>query len=268
MKSLAPLLLLISPLALACDPPFPLEGTVTIPGCAADADCVPGQTAVNDYFNASADEETLLTIALQSSPWRMYGPDMRIVGPDELAAMLQPTIAEGKVERAVLVASWSGVAPAGGESLAKRLSDALDGFPVDGMDGFLWIDKTGRTRTTRQAFSVHAGGGYYRIERGAEVFVPMVTGWASGNKAQIAANRDADTMLMAAVGDDVFMLCPDGALAAFEQAAALGNAIGAYNAAVMRLERGEREQAIVLLQRAAALGDDRAADELVTLESD
>ncbi len=57
------------------------------------------------------------------------------------------------------------------------------------------------------------------------------------------------------------MLCPQRALSAFEAAGKLGNAIGAYNTAMMRLERageGDREQALALLKRASDLGDQKS----------
>lgn len=64
--------------------------------------------------------------------------------------------------------------------------------------------------------------------------------------------------MRAAAGWDVFFLCPDKALAGFERAAAKGSAIAAYNAALMRLERGregDRTAALALLERGVALGD-------------
>lgn len=68
----------------------------------------------------------------------------------------------------------------------------------------------------------------------------------------------AGMLTRAAAGWDVFFLCPDKALAGFENAATKGSAIAAYNAALMRLERsleGDRAAAISLLERAAMLGD-------------
>ena len=59
----------------------------------------------------------------------------------------------------------------------------------------------------------------------------------------------------------MFFLCPDKALAGFERAAANGSAIAAYNAALMRLDRGadgDRAAARKLLERGAALGDARS----------
>jgi hypothetical protein len=195
----------------------------------------------------------------------MYDGELRILTVDDVAAVAKGALAEEPIRRVVLFASWSGVAPTGAESLAARLSRALDGFPVDGMDGFLWLDPQGQPRTTRQEYTVRSGSGYYQVERGADVFVPLIFGWASGVKARILENSDNEAMLMAGVGDDVFMLCPEEALASFEKAAEFGSAVGAYNAALMRLERGERDAAIALMQRAVALGDDKAATKLAGL---
>lgn len=73
--------------------------------------------------------------------------------------------------------------------------------------------------------------------------------------------------LHAAAGWDLFFLCPEKMLAGFERAAAHGSAIAAYSAALMRLERdadGDREAAPALLERGAALGDDKSRSRLET----
>jgi TPR repeat protein len=64
------------------------------------------------------------------------------------------------------------------------------------------------------------------------------------------------------------MLCPEKALRAFEASAGAGNPIGAYNAALMRLERngaGDRKAALALLRNAAAAGDLKARQKLAAL---
>ncbi|MGD1075224.1 MAG: hypothetical protein ABR903_03980, partial [Thermodesulfovibrionales bacterium] len=59
------------------------------------------------------------------------------------------------MKRIDLIASWTGVAPdRDGKSLAQKLSDVLNGLPVSGKDGFVWIAKNGAVRTTHQAFTV------------------------------------------------------------------------------------------------------------------
>jgi TPR repeat protein len=93
-----------------------------------------------------------------------------------------------------------------------------------------------------------------------ELFLPLVAGWPAFVEDRIAED-DAALLMHAAAGWDIFFLCPDRALAGFERAAAKGNAIAAYNAALMRLERnadGDRAAALALLERAAALGDARS----------
>lgn len=68
--------------------------------------------------------------------------------------------------------------------------------------------------------------------------------------------------MLAAAGQELFFLCPDKALAGYERAAAKGSAVAAYNAALMRLERGERAAALTLFERGAALGDAKSRTRL------
>ena len=68
-------------------------------------------------------------------------------------------------------------------------------------------------------------------------------------------------LIRAAAGWYVFFLCPNKALAWFEHSAAQGRAVAAYNAAIMRLERGAdrgRAAAHALLERGVALGDTKS----------
>jgi hypothetical protein len=157
-----------------------------------------------------------------------------------------------------LIASWTGASPEPPvPSLAHRVSKALGGFPVRGEDGFLWLAQDGTRRTTRQAFTLREGAGSYFLPKGDEVFVPLVAGWPAFVEEQ-APEDDAELLMRAAAGWDVFFLCPDKALAGFEHAAKKGSAIAAYNAALMRLGRnadGDRTLALELLERGVALGD-------------
>jgi hypothetical protein len=252
----------------ACEPPQPLSGTLTVPVCHTDGpDCRPAAKALYEYTKAQRDDPDTFSIALHSSPWRLYGPDMRIITVEELAGILRPQLEE-KHKRVELFGSWTGTELSSKTpSLATRLSRALGGFPVTGKDGFLWMDNKGGMRTTKQAFTVRSGTGPYRVPTGEEVFVPLVVGWAVGLEDRFAPEED-ELMLLAGVGHDVFLLCPDGALADFEAGAKMGNAIAAYNAAIVRLERGhdgDRDAALRLLQRAVELGDAKAAERLESL---
>lgn len=261
MKPILLALCLISPAALACDTShLSLSGTLSVKTCspAQDAtDCVDSGRALYEYMEAVPDNDSLFTIGLQASPWRMYDGEMRILTPDDVAQAVRSRV-DGKLERVELIASWTGVAPEPGvPSLADRVSKALDGFPVKGEDGFLWLAKDGTRRTTRQAFTVREGAGSYFLPKGAEVFVPLVAGWPAYLQDKISED-DADSLTRAAAGWDVFFLCPNKALAGFEHAAKKGSAVAAYNAALMRLERGDpgdRAAALALLERGAALGD-------------
>lgn len=93
--------------------------------------------------------------------------------------------------------------------------------------------------------------------KGRELFAPLAAGWPAFVQDRIPEDN-ADLLMRAAAGWDVFFLCPDTALAGFEHAASKGSAIAAYNAALMRLARGhegDRAAAVALLERGAALGD-------------
>lgn len=264
------LALLLSPTALACDTShLSLSGTVSVKTCSPQrdsTDCVYSGQALYEYMEAVPDSDALLTIGLQSSPWRLYDGEMRILTVDDVADVIRPKLG-GKLQRVELIGSWTGVSPEPGvPSLANRVSKALNGFPVQGENGFLWLAKDGTRRTTRQAFTTREGAGSYFLPKGSEVFVSLVAGWPAFVEGQIPED-DAELLMGAAVGWDVFFLCPDKALAGFERAAARGSVIAAYNAAVMRLERGsdgDRAAAIALLERGVALGDAKSRTRLDT----
>ena len=253
-------LCLLSPAAPACDAShLSLSGAINVETChhGDSPDCVHSSQAVSQYMEAVPDTDALFTIGLQSSPWRMYDGQMRILTVYDVASAVRPQL-NGQVQRVELIGSWTGVSPEPGvPSLADRVATALNGFPVDGEDGFLWLAQDGTRRTTRQAFTTREGAGSYFLPKGGEVFVPLVAGWPAFVEAQIP-DDDADLLMRAAAGWDVFFLCPDKALAGFERAATKGSAIAAYNAALMRLERGaegDRASALALLERGVALGD-------------
>ncbi|WP_155844824.1 hypothetical protein [Arenimonas oryziterrae] len=242
-----------------------MSGSANVPVCEREGPgCRSATEVLYEYTQAQPDDPLTFGIALQSSPWRMYGADLRILTVAELAGMLRPQL-EPKHKRVELHGSWTGVAPSTTTpSLATQLSRQLKGFPVTGMDGFLWMDSKGGMRTTRQAFTVRRGAGRYFVPTGKEVLVPLTVGWAAGLEDRFGP-EDAEMMLLAGVGNDVFLLCPDGALADFEAGAKMGSAIAAYNAAQVRLSRnqaGDRAAALALLERAKALGDAKAAAQL------
>ncbi len=262
LKTMAGVMLcLLSPATLACDTShLQLSGVMSLETCSPkqdSADCVYAGKALYEYMEAIPDSDELFTIALQASPWRMYDGEMRILTADDVADAVRPQLG-GKLERVELVASWTDVSPGPGEpSHADRVSKALGGFPVTGEDGFLWLAQDGTRRTTRQAFTTREGAGSYFVPKGSEVFVPLVAGWPAHVQDEIP-DADTDMLTRAAAGWDIFFLCPDKALAGFEHAATKGSGIAAYNAALMRLERGaggDRAAALALLERGAALGD-------------
>jgi hypothetical protein len=256
---------------LACESSLPLKGAESIKTCERQMPgCTPAAKLVHDYTEAIPEDPKLFTIALQSSPWRFYDADMRILLPEELAAMIKAHWKSG-MEKVVLHASWTGVAPErGGKSLAQKLSDALGGFPVSGSDGFLWLAKDGSMRTTHKAFSMKQGSGPYFAMEGDEVMVSLAAGWFMEVEDKILEKHDADALMRAGAGWDIYGLCPDHALKTFEAAAKLSNPIAAYNAALMRLQRnaeGDVEAAKNLLSLAAQAGDSKAQAKLGALST-
>jgi len=261
-------LIVLAPVVDACEASLKLSGMIEVSNCLhGEPGCVSAGQQLYKYTEASPDDPTSFSIALQSSPWRLYDADMRIISVEEVAKMVR-SHPDPKINRVELIGSWTGVAPSAGvPSLATRLSKALDDFPVKGENGFLWMDKHGATRTTHQAFTARRGSGPYGVHEGDEVMVSLVDGWAAGMEDRIPAT-DGEVMLMAGVGQDVFMLCPEHALADFEAAAKMGNAVAAYNAALIRLERneaGDRQAAERLLAQAATLGDSKSTERLAGL---
>ncbi|WP_152984468.1 hypothetical protein [Stenotrophomonas terrae] len=264
MKPALLMLCLLSPAAWGCQTTqLPLAGAVSVPHCPPRQgvdNCVSSGQLLHTYMEAIPDSDEVLIIALHSSPWRLYDADMRILPVNEFAASIKPAL-DGKVTRVELIGSWTGASPTSGvPSLADRLSSALGGFPVSGEDGFLWLRKDGSRRTTQQAFTIRDGGGSYFVPEGEELLAPLVVGWYSEAQDVLPA-QDAVLQLRAAAGWDIFMLCPDNALGGFEHAAKLGSAVAAYNAAIMRLERGgagDRSAALAMLERGAALGDGKS----------
>jgi hypothetical protein len=188
-------------------------------------------------MEAVKDESSVLTIGMNASPWHFYDQDMRIMTIEELANLLKPRL-KPPVKRVLLIASWTGVAPEPtSKSIAKRLSALLGGFPVSGMDGFVWISKKGTIRTSKQAFTVKQTCPY-GVHPGEEVMVSLVAGWPIEFVEHYVKQKDADGIMRAGAGYDIYMLCPDRALELYEAAAKLSNPIAAYNAALMHLERG------------------------------
>lgn len=253
-----------------CKSGMSLEGTMSIPGCDSDK-CVSGAEATYKYADNIPENKDpkILVLSLHSSPWRFYDGEMRILSIEEVAEIAKPYIEKG-VKRIILMASWSGVAPDRKEkSLAQKLSNALDGFPVSGMDGFVWLAPDGSIRTSHQAFSIWKNQGQYKIQEGAEVMVSMVAGWPVMYQDNFRDDKNSEGIMRAGAGWDIFFLCPDSALQSFEAAAQLSNPVAAYNAAVIRLARsneGDVEAATFLLNKAADAGDKKAQALLISLK--
>lgn len=247
-----------------------LEGTLRVDSCASlNGGCISAAKAIYDYSLSAKLDPSVYGIYMQASPWRLYNGDMRIITIEEVAKGVKPKLGDN-FRRIELIASWSGVAPGPNvKSLAQKLSDALDGFPVRGMDGFVWLTKDGVSRTTRQAFTVKRIKYPYWVHPGDEVMVSVQAGSWIDFEEDYVKKGDADGIMHAAAGWDIFGLLPDRALQSFEAAARLSNAIAAYNAALIRLDRGKEgdlEAATALLSQAAALGDKMAKEQLQKLK--
>lgn len=256
-----------------CKSSLPLRGVESIKTCNPQAErCVRGAEALFEYSQKvrDSDDPATFSFPVHTSPWRFYDAGMRIRSADEVADAVRKYVK--KVERIRLVGSWTGVAPdASTKSLAQKLSDALKGFPVTGMDGFLSISASGATRTTRQAFTAKQGMGAYYVRPGEEVMMSLVAGWFAEVEDDFFRERNADGLMRAGAGWDIFFLCPERALRAFEAAAKLSHPIAAYNAAMMRLDRREKgdfEAAVTLLAQAASAGDKEAQARLEELRKD
>lgn len=264
------LLLLATPSSFAdCATTLPLKGALNVERCAEPGpNCVYANEAMYKYIAGKKDSNPeVLNLYMHGSPWRLYGADDRITTIEQVAAMVRQ---QGKaIKRVVLATSWSGMAgKKGGTSLAQQLSKALDGMPVSGQSGFVWYTSDGKMETTRQAFTV-VEAGPYNVPKGGKVMASLVLGWFLSAEEHFARERNGEAMLRVGAAADAYLLCPERALKAFEASAAMANPIGAYNAALVRLERGDqgdREAATKLLQQAAAAGDSPAQAALQALE--
>jgi hypothetical protein len=253
----------LAPMAAACDAggTFPLDGTtVVLATCDPDAAavCIEAEELLARYNGPSEDDDpTVLTVGIQSSPWRLYGAGYRILDVAELAEMLRPHL-KPEVRAVRLRASWAGFVPQGRtRSLAQELSSALTHVDVAAPQGFLWFTPEGEGKVTRQSFTALQGP-IYMARPGEEIMGSAVAFMPAEMETYVPAENMGEFKLRRGLSEDVFDLCPDSALSAFREAGALGNPIGAYNAAVMLLERngeGDRDDARALLSRAAESGD-------------
>ncbi len=128
----------------SCSHGLRLEGMLAVPTCPENGEgCRYGRDAVNAYAEHIDSPPHEFSVLVASSPWRFYSGDGRILTIEALTTGLRTSF-KPEVREVVLYASWSGVAPeAHVRSLARQVSDALDGFPVRGLDGFMWLDKNG-----------------------------------------------------------------------------------------------------------------------------
>lgn len=243
-----------------CETSLKLQGALSVACCKPADSCKSAGETLYKYMDAIKDDPEVLTIGLQASPWHLYDQEMRILRVEELAQMVKTQL-KAPVKRIQLIASWTGVAPEKNwKSIAERLSSVLNGFPVSGMDGFLWVAQNGSIRTTKQAFTIKQTCPY-GVHPGEDVMASLVAGWPIEFGEDYVKNQDADGIMRVGAGYDIYMLCLDKALQSYEAAAKLSNPIAAYNAALIHLERGSKSDiaaATSLLSQAIALGDKKS----------
>jgi hypothetical protein len=241
-----------------CATTLPLTGALTLPGCDAKTQtCLTSDEAFAANAEAFKQDPTEYAfLGTTGSPWRIYDGALRVIPLDALAAKIR---ASGK-QRVLLGTSWSGVKPdKETPPLTSRLSKLLGGLPVRGLDGFLWLSSKGALRTTRQGSTIVAGE--YAVVSGADVMpAASFTRFLSIGDDAV----DPALFLLRGAAWDILGLCPEKALASFEQAAALGNVSASWNAAQMLLEK-DRPKALAYLRRAAQAGDARSRDLLTAL---
>lgn len=247
----------------SCSHGLRLEGMLAVPTCPENGEgCRYGRDAVNAYAEHIDSPPHEFSVLVASSPWRFYSGDGRILTIEALTTELRTSF-KPEVREVVLYASWSGIAPeAHVRSLARQVSDALDGFPVRGLDGFMWLEPDGRVRTTQQAFSGWYTGGGYRVAPDQPVLTSLAFGEMMFYNERLREADEYGLLLHAAVGWDVHGLCPERALAEFELIAP-HHPIAAYNAALMRLASGKAEDratALRLLEVGENAGDEAARE--------
>lgn len=251
-----------------CETDLGTSGTITIKGCDPKVDkCIPASKALYDYMEKGEDDSAF-TIAVTTSPWRLYDQDNRIIRIEELAAIIKPALKEN-MKSVKIFGSWSGVRPdKDTKSIAEKLSLCMDNFPVSGIQGFLWVKSDGSMYTTKQAFTLKKSG-QYLIKEGDDVMDSLASGWLAELADDFIKNKDAKGLVHAGVAWDCYLLCEDKALEYFELAAELSNPVAAYNAAIIYIDRGGADNLVKakeLLDKAAKLGDLKSKGLLTSLE--
>jgi hypothetical protein len=248
--------------ALACTPQVPFTNdTVLVDSCdPKSAGCKPASEVLARYADEYDSGDAVYSVAGPGNPWRLYDGDYRVLAVEDLAAQIRADPKFAKAKKVLLLSSWSGVKPNDAPlSVAGRLSAALDGFPVEGMDGFVWFGPKGHVRTTHQAFT--GTRPVYFVRDGDEVMVSVVAMISPQLEQQLAGSEDPYAHRRIAASSDLYHMCPDEAVVRYEAAAARGDAVSAYNAAMIRLDRGgpgDAEEARRLLAKAADAGDEKA----------
>ena len=92
-----------------CKPFVDLHDSVSIPFCDPKKDdCRDAAETLRGYMENVPDDKTLVTVALQTSPWRFYDAEMRILTMDEMVEIVRPHLKAG-TGRVQLIGSWTAV---------------------------------------------------------------------------------------------------------------------------------------------------------------
>ncbi len=237
------------------------EGSIRINPCDPTTDkCIPAPSALKEYIENIKNDDSIITIGVISSPWRLYDQERRIIRIEDLARTIKPMLNK-KVKLVKILGSWTGVKPNKESlSISEKLSTLLGGFPVSGINGFLWLKPDGSIYTTTQAFTLRISGPY-TVNKGDDIMTSLIPGWVADRSDIYMEEQDSEGIVRTGVAWDTFMLCEDRALEFYELAAGLSHSIAAYNAAAVLVERGKSKDIIrakELLNIAIQLGDQKS----------
>lgn len=233
---------------------------ISLPACTA-ADCQLATKLLYEYANDASDGDDVQSVRGQGNTWRLYDTDDRALDRHDVAALIRAALGEKPVRRVMLDISWAAGPPRGYENWGPTLASvgALLEAPATAPNGFLWFGPSGAKKVTHQDFTALYAP--YRARPGEFVMASAAFAATSEEIEAAATSRDAKEVFFVARSEDVFGLHPDSALQFYERCAELGEALCAYNAAMIRFQRnwiGDDEAAAELLIKAREFGDPKA----------
>ena len=210
------------------------------------------------------DDPTVLGHIFPPSPWRFYDQEMRIIPVEELGGFGTPpsqkgcsTLSQGLLERCGARAERK--SPAArifqcfgrkSRSKARMVSSGWRGtVPAN--------DKTGASVMSGSALSGQKGG---------EVLAALVASWLTFPEDPASGRRDAEGLLHAGAGADIFLLCPTRpCVSSLTRRQVWGSPIAAYNGGADASGPGRtgRPLGCSAPSEQAAQAEDRPARELL-----